>query len=225
MKPKKRNAIRELRRIIDRTQGQFAAMIGASKDAVVSWEVGRNKVSESFARRIAVATGVEAESLRRGRLPLKSYVPFQGRGGFTKEIFEQHRKQYWGGSDEEAARRHWRNCVEALEILFLAASRAEGKVNRRLPAVVDSFVQWCERTREDFRLDKKIEEQLQQRRKEVEITLTYREWRRKQKEEPGVCRAFGFRDDHRKGDGESLRLSTTTVPIWKPGWAMRGRRV
>ena len=38
-------------------------MIGASKDAVVSWEVGRNELSESFARRIEFATGVEAKSL------------------------------------------------------------------------------------------------------------------------------------------------------------------
>jgi hypothetical protein len=199
-------------------------MIGASKDAVVSWELQRNKVSESFARRISMATGVEAESLLKGRFPLMSYVPFKGRRPFTKEIFDEHRDQYWGQSDEQAARRHWLNCTEALEILFAAACRGEGKVSRRLPAVVDSFIQWCERTREDFRLERKVDEELQRRTKEVEMTLPYREWRRKQKEDPSVCRAFGFKDDPKKGAEESLTLVMTTIPLWRPGWPMRGRR-
>src|SRR5262249_15073576 len=153
-----------------KTQSEFAAMVGVSKDAVASWEIGRNKLSESFARRIGVATGVEAESLLRGRLPLMCYVPLSGRRPFTREIFEEHLKSYWGQSDEVAARQHWKNCADALGILFAAASKPQGKVNRRLPAVVDSFIQWCERTREDFRLEREIEEQLQQRPAKLSIT-------------------------------------------------------
>jgi transcriptional regulator with XRE-family HTH domain len=72
-KSNKRNeALREVRQIIGRTQGEFAAMIGASKDAVASWEIGRNRLAPQFARRIALATGVEEEGLRRGRGPLRS---------------------------------------------------------------------------------------------------------------------------------------------------------
>jgi transcriptional regulator with XRE-family HTH domain len=56
---KPNEALRELRQIIGRTQGEFAAMIGASKDAVASWEIGRNQLSPPFARRIALAMGVE----------------------------------------------------------------------------------------------------------------------------------------------------------------------
>jgi transcriptional regulator with XRE-family HTH domain len=222
MKTKKKNAIRELRRIIGKTQGEFAAMIGASKDTVASWEIGRNKLSESFARRIGFATGVEGGSLLRGGLPLMSYVPFSGRHSFTREIFEAHRKSYWGRSDEEAARQHSRNCADALGILFAAASRPQGKVNRRLPAVVDSFIQWCDRTREDFRLEREIEEQLRKRPAKLAIKHNYGEWRRMRKEDPAACRAMGFRDDPRKSDKESLTLETTTFPIWRPGFPMRG---
>ena len=66
-KTKPNRAIRELRNIIGRTQGEFAAMIGASKDAVASWETGRNRLSEPFAPRMAFATGVDAKALLRGR--------------------------------------------------------------------------------------------------------------------------------------------------------------
>jgi transcriptional regulator with XRE-family HTH domain len=222
MRTKSGRAIRELRKIIGRTQSEFAAMIGASKDAVVSWEVGRNKVSESFARRIAFATGVdEAALLRRGVLrtglgALEAHSPY------TRAWFEQHRATYWGRSDQGAARQHLRNCADALGLLFLAATGAQGKVRDRLPALVDSFVQWCERTRADFKLEGQIREQLGRRKAKLVINHTYREWRRMQKEDPAACRVMGFKDDSRKGDGENLRLETETVPMWRPGYPMRG---
>ncbi|HOC58286.1 MAG TPA: helix-turn-helix transcriptional regulator [Verrucomicrobiota bacterium] len=215
-------ALRELRRMIGRTQGEFAAMIGASKDAVASWETGRNRLSEPFARRIALATGVEAKGLLRGRSSLKSYVPFKGRMPFSQEAFERHRDTYWGRTDEAAARRHLRNCVEALELIFVAAARPRGRVRHRLPGVVDSFIQWCERTREDFLLGQEIETQLRQRKAKLVINHTYGEWRRMQKEDPEACRLMGFKDDPRKRDSENLRLEAETVPVWMPGRSMRG---
>ncbi len=62
--------IRALREILDQTQGEFAATIGASKDAVASWETGRNDLSAGLARRISLATGVDERSLLRANLPL-----------------------------------------------------------------------------------------------------------------------------------------------------------
>ena len=59
-------AVRALRKIIGLTQAEFAVMIGASKDAVVSWEIGRNELSATFARRIALVTGVDGRTLRLG---------------------------------------------------------------------------------------------------------------------------------------------------------------
>jgi len=158
MNTKTAQALKALRKILDLTQGEFAVMIGASKDAVASWEVSRNNLSDTFARRIALATGVEAEDLLRGRIPLMTRTGGQ-RTPFTAETFKAHRASYWGGSDEAAARRHFRHCSEALELLFQAASQTTtAKGPSRLPAVVGSFIQWCEETREHFQLEKAVAE-------------------------------------------------------------------
>jgi transcriptional regulator with XRE-family HTH domain len=168
MKTKPNKAIRELRNIIGQTQGELATMIGASKDAVASWEIGRNKLSPQFARRITFATGAAEDELLRGHGPLSTYIPFLGHPPFTAETFERHRGSYWGRSDEAAARQHFKHCADALELLFVAAAKSGGDTIRyRLPAVIDSFIQWCERTREDFQLDPQIQEQLEQRKEKL----------------------------------------------------------
>jgi transcriptional regulator with XRE-family HTH domain len=224
MKTRANEAMRELRRIINRTQGEFAAMIGASKDAVASWETGRNKLSRQFARRIAFATGVEEGALLRGRGRLRCYVPFAGRQPFTEARFDQYRKSYWGRSEEAAARQHLRNCADALGVLFMAAARPHGKMRHRLPGVLDSFLQWCERTRQNFNLDPEIQKLLEQRKAKLVINHTYGQWRRMQKEDPGACRFMGFKDDPTKSDNENLRLEAETIPVWMPGRSMRGSR-
>jgi transcriptional regulator with XRE-family HTH domain len=223
MKTNGNQAMRELRKIIQRTQGEFALMIGASKDAVASWEIGRNPLSAQYARRISLATGAEEKALRRGRGPLRSYVPFQGRVPFTAETFARHRSTYWGRSDEGAAREHLRHCADALGLVLLAAGQSgRGKIRHRLPGVLDSFIQWCERTREDFALGREIEALLAKRKFKVSITHRYGEWRRMQKEDPTACKAMGFKDDKRRSDGETLKLTREFVPPWAPGRSMRG---
>ena len=224
MNPKIAQALKELRNILDLTQGEFAVMIGASKDAVASWEVSRNNLSPSFARRIALATGVEAEDLLRGRMPLMTRAGGQRRP-FTAETYKAHRASYWGSSDEAAARRHIRHCSDALELLFQAASQtATAKGASRLPAVVGSFIQWCEETRENFQLEKAVDEQLNQRKARLALNKTYKQWRTHLKEDPAACRALGFKDDPKKRDDEYLRLETELVPIWKPGYSMRAQQ-
>jgi transcriptional regulator with XRE-family HTH domain len=223
MSIKPNRAIQELRAIIDQTQEEFATMIGASKDTVVSWENGRNRVSPQMARRIAFATGVDEEILLRGRGPLIAYIPMKGRKPFTVESFDEYRKSYWGSSDEAAARQHFKNCLEALELLFVAASKPAGdKTPCRLPAVVDSFRQWCEQTRNDFQLDPGIQEELKKRKSKFECTQSYGKWREMQKTDPTVCRAMKFVDDPNKSDKEELRLEMELIPAWQPGHSMRG---
>ena len=196
MKTRHNQALRELRRIIAQSQTDFAAMVGVSKDAVASWEIGRSQISPPFARRIALATGVEEKALLRGRGPLTTCIPGAGHPPFTAETFERHRSTYWGRSDEAAARQHLKHCVDTLGLLFLAAAQPSGgKRPCRLPAVVDSFIQWCERTREDFNLKEEIEAQLAERKGKVVVKHTYREWRAMQKEDPGACRFMGFKDN------------------------------
>jgi hypothetical protein len=46
-----------------------------------------------------------------------------------------------------------------------------------------------------------------------------------QKEDPTVCRLMGFDDDPTKSDQQNLRLEADTIPVWLPGYSMRGPQV
>jgi transcriptional regulator with XRE-family HTH domain len=215
-------AVRALRKTIGLTQAEFAAMIGVSKDAVVSWEIGRNELSATFARRIALVTGVDGRTLRLG-----ISVPFSQAEDcheYTKADFERHQRTEWSGSDEAQAERLAR-CQDTLELLFRAAARPEGEPPRqRLPAVMDSFMQWCRSAREDFKLGPAIDEQLAQRRFRAGMTQEYRLWRAMARGNPEGLKAAGFTDDPSRGDKEELRLELELVPGWAPGRSMKPPR-
>ena len=221
MKKQPNQAIRELRQLLGRTQGEFAAMIGASKDAVVSWELGRNPLSEALARRIGHATGVDPKSLT-DQGPLRVHLsPTQE--VYTVAAFERHRKKHWGSASGNGAERQVKICADALGILLRAAVKAgEGSATLVLPAVVDSFVQWCRQTEEAFQLIKPIDEELAQRQGRLELTKTYGQWREMARTDPTMARGFRFVDKPKKGDGEELTLGMPTIPVWAPGWDMRG---
>jgi hypothetical protein len=204
------------------SQGGFARMIGASRDTVVSWELGRNRVSPAMARRIWLATGAEEEGLIKGRTPVMAYLPMTGKMPFTLETLARHRKSPWGRSDEAAALEHWKLCTDAVRLVFLAAARTEGEDGRhQLPAVVDSFTAWCQSAVEDFDLMAEIDAQLQKRTRNEMFSKTYREWRRMQREDPDAIRGFKFKDDPTKPDDETLSLPQKTIPAWLPGKPMR----
>jgi hypothetical protein len=44
-----------------------------------------------------------------------------------------------------------------------------------------------------------------------------------QKEDPVACQFMGFKDDPKNADKENLRLESNTVPVWRPGYPMRGK--
>ena len=213
--------MKELRKVIGITQRELAAMIGASKDTVASWEIGRNRVSAGMARRIALATGVDERSLLKGSRPMLTYHP--ARRPFTLEEFERHQKLFWGGSAEESVRRHLPRCTDALELLLRAAAQAgEGGIPARMAGVLDSFIQWCQQTRKDFRLEKEIDAQLEERKATLELNKSYARWREMAKTDPEMARRMGFKDDPKRDGKETLRLSMETVPVWMPGQSMRG---
>ena len=221
-------------------------MIGASKDTVASWETGRNNLSATFARRIACATGVDGNLLLSGSGALITGSVFDQPKAFTAEDFKRYRETAWGRSDEEAARQHLAHCVDALELIFLAAASGENpksegrnpkeirnpkselgeaeKIRCRLPGVLDSFMQWCEGTREDFQLGPQIDEALKQRTFKMGVTMTYGEWRRMYRGDPAALKAAGFKDNPRKKDSEELRLEMEAAPGWAPGRSMTAPR-
>jgi hypothetical protein len=190
---------------------------------VASWETERNRLSPQFAKRIEFATGVDARSLLASSGVLKGRDLSGKLTPYTLEFFKWHLRTQTGRSDEVNARGHARNCADALALLFVAAAQpVRGNKGQRLAAVVQSFIQWCEATRKDFKLEKEIDAQLRQRPGELALTHTWGQWRTTQKEDPTMCGAMGFKDDPRKADGESLTLKMVTVPVWRPGYPMMG---
>lgn len=220
MKKYSNEAVRSLRKIIGMTQAEFAEMIGVSKDAVVSWELGRNKISATFARRIGLATGVDGKALYLGvSVPISSD---RDAHVYTAADFEKHQQTEWGRSDEASARRHLEHCVDTIELLLLAAVPPAGERKRqRLPGLMDSFMQWCESAREDFKLGTQIDGQLARRPFKAGITQTWRDWRAMERTDPAALRATGFVGDPSKGDQEELRRELNCVPGWAPGRSMK----
>ena len=220
MKAIRNEALRELRQLLDLTQAEFAELIGASKDAVVSWENGRNPLSETFARRIMLATGVHDQSLLKGKKGLLSRR--LGGGAYTQAEFEWHRKNFWGDSPEANARRRLGSAADTLELLLTAAAKTDGETgSSRLPGLLDAFHQWCKQAAKDFELLPAIDAQLAQRTSTLDLTKTYVQWRTMAKEDPKMARRFGFKDVPKKEDGEALTLSMEATPVWAPGWDMR----
>ena len=216
--------IRELRRILGLTQGEFATLIGASKDTIASWETGRNPLSPPLARRIALVTGVDERSLLKSGGELRAKYGFPPKR-YTVEEFKQYRKRFWGQSAAESVRRQWRPCADTLELLFMAAAAGNAESGPvRLPGVVDSFIQWCQQTREDFGLGPAIEAALATRKGTLELTHSYRQWREMAKEDPAMARRMGFKDNPKRKDEESLSLKMETVPEWMPGTSMRASK-
>jgi transcriptional regulator with XRE-family HTH domain len=223
MKPKPYHPIRELRNILDQTQSELAVTLGISKDAVVSWENGRNPLSPAMGRRIALVTGVDETTLHKTKGPLLTRGTRPKRV-FTMEEYERYRKMFWEGTPEELVRRRSGPCTDTLELLLLAAGKADaGKAGNRLAGLLDAFAQWCHQAREDFDLSTTIDAELAKRTREMELTQTHGEWRRMAKAEPGRARMMGFKDDPQKNDREVLTLRVETVPLWAPGEDMRAK--
>ena len=217
--------LKKLRQELGRTQAEFAATVGVSKDAVASWETGRNRLSAGMARRIALATGVDARTLQ-GSGPLEMRGDGKRRR-FTREEYERHQARFWGPDAEASVPRQVQRCCDALGLLFTAAARTgEGGGAARLAAILDSFAQWCDRARADFQLERGIDAQLAERKQPLKLNLSYQQWRAKARTEPDTVRLFGFVDDPTRKDAEMLELEADTIPVWGPGGGMRakGRR-
>lgn len=219
MKPKLNKNLRQLREILEQTQTEFAAMIGVSKDAVASWDCGRNPLSPPLARRIALVTGADERSLLREDVPLVTLA--LPRRAYTREEFERHRKSFWGGNSEVSARRHAQRCQDALELLFVAAARREGP--DRVSGVLGSFIQWANEAREHFELEGAIDAELSERPRAFTLTKSYGQWRALVKTDPRLARMMGFKDNPKQGDEVTLELTAELLPVWQPGQDMRER--
>jgi transcriptional regulator with XRE-family HTH domain len=144
--------VAELRKIIGKSQSQFAAMLGVSKDTIISVENGRNQLSRNLVKRIEIATGAE---LSDGKLE----SPFS-QADYTRNDFNRWREKY-GQTSEDAALKQLKEMQMWLKVIFLAAAKSGRTGNRdRLPALSLSLVEWLDEARQKFNLQDEIEEAL-----------------------------------------------------------------
>ena len=142
--------VAELRKIIGRSQSQFAAMLGVAKDTIISVENGRNQLSKNLAKRIQIATGA---NLLDGKLE----SPFS-QANYNRDDFKQWREKY-GQSTEAAALNQFKEMQTWVKVIFLAAAKSGRTGNRdRLPALSLSLAEWLNEAREKFNLQLEIED-------------------------------------------------------------------
>jgi DNA-binding XRE family transcriptional regulator len=84
-KPKKINeTLKGLRTILEKSQAEFASMVGCSRDTIKSLETGRSGLTNCAAKIINVATGAGVRSLMRGEGKVKVCRTFQSAWRFHK---------------------------------------------------------------------------------------------------------------------------------------------
>jgi transcriptional regulator with XRE-family HTH domain len=138
-------AIKRLRKILERSQAEFAVLCGISADVIKNLESGRTaEIKAEDAQLIFAATGAEFS---------KSGVRYWK----TKEPYTLEHWVDWtrttGNTCESLARAFAKDASEKLQALFLAAATpGPGKLKHRLPALWAYFQQWERKAKGDFRL-------------------------------------------------------------------------
>ena len=158
-----RNAVRlvaELRKVIGKSQSQFAAMIGVSKHTIISVENRRNALSRTLANRIRIATGA---NLLRNQLQ----SPYRN-ASYTREDFDNWRKSY-GSDDPALAIEQFNEMKTWLKVILLAAAKPGLAGNRdRLPALYVSLTDWLDAARKKFKLEREIEDVLENETRQID---------------------------------------------------------
>lgn len=151
--------VAELRKIIGKSQTQFAAMIGVSKHTIISVENGRNQLSRNLTERIEIATGADlAEDKLESPYRIENY---------TSKDFNRWRERH-NPSNELAAKREFDEKKKWLKIILLAAAKSGRAGNRdRFAAVCLSFTEWLNDTRQKFKLENEIEDFLEDETRQV----------------------------------------------------------
>jgi len=141
--------VAQLRKIIGKSQSQFAAMIGVSKHTIISVENGRNSLSKNLAKRIEIATGAD---LLRGKLESPFHHEIYNRADFDRW------REEFNPSNQDSALKKFDEMKIWLKVILLAAARSGRAGNRdRLPALCKSLAEWLDEAREKFKLQDEVD--------------------------------------------------------------------
>jgi transcriptional regulator with XRE-family HTH domain len=191
-----------IREAIGDSRSQFAEQIGCTTHTVKRIEQGRMKISDKLARKIYLYTGAHQGELMKGldgaALDITG-LPY------SKEFFEQRRPRQPGSAptfptDPESL-------IEWARVVFDAA-----REDKRLPQVLDSFVDWMESAREEFGLAKTIDRQLRGRAYERTEKRTVGEWRA----DKDRAQWFGYKDKSSYHPDKVVTIKKQVFVPWCP---------
>ena len=207
-KGQKNKWLPELRKIIgNRSQKSFAAMIGVSPDTIASIEIGRNKLAVDLASKIRAATGINIQPYFMGddRLLNFDWTPF------TNVDFQRWRTRFGGNNEKQIA--EWLEEATDSLSLILKATQEIGTHKNHLPALKLSFYDWCNDVIKQFQLAKSLDAILKKERAYIdEMTMSYRDWRRKEAE---PLRAYyDFVDNEKEPEEKDLTRRIKTYTPW-----------
>jgi transcriptional regulator with XRE-family HTH domain len=143
-KPKTKHPIRELRKIIRKSQREFARSLGISPSALKRIENNDLALSRRVARKIEIEAGVDRQSLLKGKLR-----PREGQQQYTAGFYEYWKDIHsWQSEDVAEA------IASQIRILLLAAAAAS---KRRMWPVLGEIMETLDRCRTDFNLERPID--------------------------------------------------------------------
>jgi transcriptional regulator with XRE-family HTH domain len=210
---KANKSVRFVRETLGKSQEQFAALVGVSKDAVVNWENGRTGLSAANAQRIRMATGADTPSLLKGNGLVMDDTGLP----YAKAYFDKWTKHLFS-TDEATAKRLCQQAAESVELLYMAAGMKDSRNKDRLPAFHAAMLEWLNQAYKDFALGPQVKSILEKRKHSTSHTMTYGQWREDRAE--GYRKFYGFKDNASKPDDAELTLKVECWPIWNAGSKM-----
>lgn len=129
MRPsKKKHTLAVLRRIIGLNQTEMAELMGCSKAAVQSIELGRLKLSDKLLEAVVLKTGISPKWLLDGD-PEMPPVTTDGKTKFTQDFYQKNTLSHEAGGafSKIGAEEGFKNGVRELAIIF-AAAYAKGEI-------------------------------------------------------------------------------------------------
>lgn len=204
-KPRFMHPLRVVRTTIGLTQPQFAAKVGVAEVTIRKIENGGLNMSLDLAQRIRLFTGADSAELLKGKTGKAL-----GSGGapYTKGTFEYWKKTFFVSSKKNAIK-YFNDSNGWLQVLLLAS--AQPTVGK-LPAVYMSFLEWLEKTKAEFKLDKQVDALLNQLDFIETRTFTY-EFIRNKNAQPFV-KYYGLKNDPRKKASDTVTVKAKQFPMW-----------
>ena len=151
-KPKTKHPIRDLRKIIGKSQREFGLSIGISPSAMKRIENNDLALSRRVARKIQIETGIDHRSLLKRKGKLRT---IEGQE-YTAPFYEAWKEEYSWQSEEVA-----KAIAGRMEPLLVAAAVGSKK---RMWQVLNEIIDTLARCRADFNLERPIDQILAKQR-------------------------------------------------------------